>query len=165
MQHRTARLKFHQCSNRLYDPNLIHVEKNVLLACPGDNLCAINNGGCSDICMVAAGGEVECHCPDFSGKRIGNGGKMCVPWPNDCSDDQFVCRNGNCINPHWLCDLDDDCKDGTDEDPTVCGEYRMSAWRQKGLTGYSFNYIVRPFCLQADEKGSLHFALPSHSSF
>ena len=28
---------------------------------------------------------------------------------------------------------------------------RSSAWRQKGLTGYWFKHIDRPFCLQADE--------------
>ena len=26
-----------------------------------------------------------------------------------------------------------------------------SAWRQKGLTGYCFKYIDRPFCLQSDD--------------
>ena len=70
---------------------------------------------------MAPGGGVECSCPDFSDTMIGNGGKMCVPKLNNCTEGMFVCRNGNCITPKWLCDLDDDCKDGTDEDPTICG--------------------------------------------
>ena len=28
---------------------------------------------------------------------------------------------------------------------------RLSVWRQKGLTGYCFKYIDRPFCLRADD--------------
>ena len=27
----------------------------------------------------------------------------------------------------------------------------LSAWRQKGLTGYCFKYTDRPFCLQVDD--------------
>ena len=28
---------------------------------------------------------------------------------------------------------------------------KSSPWRQKGLTGYGFKYIDRPFCLRTDE--------------
>jgi len=69
---------------------------------------------------------VECSCPDHSDTKIGNGGKMCVPVPNNCTEGQFVCRNSHCISSKWLCDHDDDCKDGTDEDPRICGMFVLT---------------------------------------
>lgn len=32
-----------------------------------------------------------------------------------CTPDEFSCDNGNCIKKKWLCDLEDDCGDGSDE--------------------------------------------------
>ena len=41
---------------------------------------------------------------------------------NTCDDDKFTCRSGRCIPKRWQCDHDDDCGDGSDEEPP-CGEY------------------------------------------
>ena len=32
-----------------------------------------------------------------------------------CTPEEFTCDNGNCIQKKWLCDLEDDCGDGSDE--------------------------------------------------
>lgn len=32
-----------------------------------------------------------------------------------CSEDQFKCESGTCIDIKWKCDEEDDCRDGSDE--------------------------------------------------
>lgn len=46
-----------------------------------------------------------------------------LPGPQKCSDTEFKCMNGKCIPGTWHCDGDNDCRDGSDEDPTICSKY------------------------------------------
>ena len=39
-----------------------------------------------------------------------------------CTDDEFECRNGNCVTAGVVCDTVDDCRDGSDESSDTCGE-------------------------------------------
>ena len=39
-----------------------------------------------------------------------------------CSDKEFTCSSGRCIPARWQCDREDDCDDGSDEDPSICGK-------------------------------------------
>lgn len=39
-----------------------------------------------------------------------------------CEPSSFQCRTGHCIPLRWKCDGDDDCQDGSDEDPQFCGD-------------------------------------------
>ena len=40
-----------------------------------------------------------------------------------CTDDEFTCRNGNCVTTGVVCDNIDNCGDGTDESSDTCGEF------------------------------------------
>lgn len=42
-----------------------------------------------------------------------------------CDADKFKCKNGRCILRRWLCDRENDCSDGSDEDPELCSKYDM----------------------------------------
>ena len=96
---------------------------------PGNNnLCSNHNGGCSQSCHPAPNNQVECACNEGSDLIIGNDGKMCVPKNHTCSENEFVCQNGRCLRERWVCDLDNDCGDGSDEDPNMCGEW-VVRWR------------------------------------
>lgn len=43
------------------------------------------------------------------------GGRWCRP-------EQFECSNHLCVNPHWVCDGNDDCGDASDEQLSLCCE-------------------------------------------
>ncbi|XP_071103874.1 low-density lipoprotein receptor-related protein 2-like [Haliotis cracherodii] len=84
------------------------------------NPCDVFNGGCSHSCHPAPGDKAECACNDGLDLEVGNGGKMCVPKSNNCSENEFVCENGRCLIHRWVCDMDNDCQDKSDEDPNLC---------------------------------------------
>ena len=43
--------------------------------------------------------------------------------PHKCTESEFKCSNEKCIPGTWHCDGEDDCRDGSDEDPTICSKY------------------------------------------
>lgn len=43
--------------------------------------------------------------------------------PQRCKNDEFQCRNWRCIRVNWICDGDDDCLDGSDEEAHICCMY------------------------------------------
>ncbi|KAL3854471.1 hypothetical protein ACJMK2_013739, partial [Sinanodonta woodiana] len=91
------------------------------------NPCDVFNGGCTQTCFLAPGGKTECGCEDNSDLVIGYDGKACVPKNHTCDADRFVCKNGRCLNLRWLCDKDDDCGDGSDENLNLCATHTCGA--------------------------------------
>ena len=67
-----------------------------------ENPCGGNNGGCSHLCLIAAGGKTfTCACPDQFILLSDN--KTCEP---NCTERQFACggEGGKCISKLWYCD-------------------------------------------------------------
>ncbi|ODM98846.1 Sortilin-related receptor [Orchesella cincta] len=43
-----------------------------------------------------------------------------------CSDSEFQCLNPqHCIPSRWKCDGENDCLDGSDEDPQLCSKLKL----------------------------------------
>lgn len=45
-----------------------------------------------------------------------------VKYDTDMFVGEFRCANHRCIPLRWRCDFKDDCGDGSDENPSMCGE-------------------------------------------
>lgn len=74
--------------------------------CP-DGLKAIKNGT-----------NEHCVCPD--GSKIQDDG-TCLSEGSTCATNFFKCGNGRCIPRQWVCDIDNDCGDNSDETEKECG--------------------------------------------
>ncbi|XP_016109653.1 low-density lipoprotein receptor-related protein 1B-like [Sinocyclocheilus grahami] len=91
----------------------------------GDNACRVNYGGCGTLCLAVPGGRV-CACGD--NQHLDKNNVTCSDSagqeePQQCKTDEFQCRNWRCIRVNWICDGDDDCLDGSDEEAHICSNH------------------------------------------
>ncbi|XP_060807225.1 prolow-density lipoprotein receptor-related protein 1 [Amyelois transitella] len=88
----------------------------------GSNRCSVNNGGCAELCL-ARGSSHVCACGAgraAAGGRCEPGGDEHAP-AQRCQPGHFHCGRGVCIDAQYMCDGDDDCPDGSDEDSSPTG--------------------------------------------
>ncbi|TKC46861.1 hypothetical protein EI555_015271 [Monodon monoceros] len=95
--------------------------------------CKVNNGGCSNLCLLSPGGGHKCACP--TNFYLGGDGRNCV---SNCTASQFVCKNDKCIPFWWKCDTEDDCGDHSDEPPD-CPEFKCRPGQFQCSTGICTN--------------------------
>uniref|UniRef100_A0A6Q2XLQ3 EGF-like domain-containing protein n=1 Tax=Esox lucius TaxID=8010 RepID=A0A6Q2XLQ3_ESOLU len=99
----------------------------------GTNLCRVNNGGCSSLCLATPEGRA-CGCADD--QILGADNVTCkanrsyVP-PPQCQPTEFACKNNRCIQERWKCDGDNDCLDNSDEAPELCHQHTCPSDRFK----------------------------------
>ena len=46
---------------------------------------------------------------------------VCNSGSTGCSDGQWECNSGDCIDANYLCDGTEDCNDDSDESESQCG--------------------------------------------
>lgn len=97
--------------------------------------CKVNNGGCSNLCLLSPGGGHKCACP--TNFYLGGDGRNCV---SNCTASQFVCKNDKCIPFWWKCDTEDDCGDHSDEPPD-CPEFKCRPGQFQCSTGICTNCL------------------------
>uniref|UniRef100_A0A670IUS4 LDL receptor related protein 1 n=1 Tax=Podarcis muralis TaxID=64176 RepID=A0A670IUS4_PODMU len=82
------------------------------------SLCRANNGGCQDLCLLSAKGEISCSC---RGDKILQEDLTCKAPNSTCNVlNEFECGNGDCIDFSHTCDGVAHCKDKSDEKQSYC---------------------------------------------
>ncbi|KAF7208497.1 transcript variant X2 [Nothobranchius furzeri] len=131
--HKTLGTNKSMLISTLHRPMDIHVYHPYRQPEVAGHPCQINNGGCSNLCLLSPGGGFKCACP--TNFYLGADGKQCL---SNCTASQFVCKNDKCIPFWWKCDTEDDCGDRSDE-PADCPDFKCKPGQFQCGTGICTN--------------------------
>ncbi|XP_043939564.1 prolow-density lipoprotein receptor-related protein 1 [Protopterus annectens] len=131
--HKTTGANKTRLISTLHRPMDIHIFHSERQPDVPNHPCKINNGGCSNLCLLSPGGGHKCACP--TNFYLGSDGRTCI---SNCTASQFVCKNDKCIPFWWKCDTEDDCGDRSDE-PADCPEFKCRPGQFQCSTGICTN--------------------------
>ena len=74
-----------------------------------------DNDGDKDVIWVDSCGNLD-EVIDYCNSNENCKNNSCVPKSTDCTSNEFECNNGDCIPKSYVCDNQNDCNSGEDED-------------------------------------------------